>query len=538
MSRRIWGLLCAATAAVIASSAAASASFIASPGGSPIFAAPVRVQAATGFTEPRIVTAPDGTLVAIVNGGSVTPAHVAMRHPGRQWTSSSPFPGQQVQTADLDVAVTGSGRIVATELDAAGFGARIAYTDDFGAHWTPSVTASDVDVDRPWLGAGPGRHIFLLFHNLLTGLATQNMFVETSSDDGATFGPPVPVTVPGTQAFLDLQCADASGPSSIVVDQRTGRLSVSWATRTSTAGGGCGASVVPGPVQVSLVASTRIWVATSADATAGSWSSTLAVDDSRTGQIVAMQFAPLALDAAGTLYLVSQESPNVYPDYNGAALQYRWSGDSGASWSPPKTIVAAGGAGTVIPEVVAGSPGRLSIAYLAGVVSAAADPTWIPTVAVIGDATSAHATVDIAPITTLSTAKMTASRMMGAGPGCGSGPAGGVLNGFGLVCSKAQDDFGITRAGACGVAVVWSADTSTDHPGDYVSEQLAGPGLCASAASGVPATGGAAIAAGAHTALPATGGSRGLPWVGGAALVVALMGIAASRSRTDRGRSR
>jgi hypothetical protein len=38
----------------------------ASSGGAPAFGAPVRVQAASGFTEPRIVAAPDGTLVAIV----------------------------------------------------------------------------------------------------------------------------------------------------------------------------------------------------------------------------------------------------------------------------------------------------------------------------------------------------------------------------------------------------------------------------------------------------------------------------------------
>jgi hypothetical protein len=450
----------------------------ASSGDAPAFAAPVRVQTASGFTEPRIVTAPDGTLVAIVNGGSNTTAQLAVRRPGRTWTSSSPFPGQQVDTADLDVAVTHAGRIIATELDAAGLGARIAYTDNLGASWTPSVTGSTVDVDRPWLATGPGHRVYLLFHNLFTGVASQNMFVETSNDDGATFGPPVPITEPGTQAFLDLQCADASGPSSIVVDQRTGRLYVSWATRTSSVGGGCGAGVSPGPVQISLVASTRIWVATSADATSGSWTSRLAVDDSPTGRIVAMQFAPLALDAAGTLYLVSQQSPNAYPNYDGAALQYRWSPDGGRSWSPARTVVPPGGAGTVIPEVVAGAAGRLEIAYLAGVLSPPGDPLWFPTVAVVANATQAHPSVATARLSTLTAARMTASRMMGQGPDCAEGPAAGIVNGFGLACGKAQDDFGATRDGACGVAVVWSADTTTDHAGEYVSEQVSGANLC------------------------------------------------------------
>jgi hypothetical protein len=320
--------------------------------------------------------------------------------------------------------------------------------------------------------------VYLLFHNLLTGLLRQNMFIETSADGGATFGPPVPITEPGTQAFLDLQCADASGPSSIVVDQHTGRLYVSWATRTSSLGGGCGAAVSPGPVQIGLVASTRIWVATSADGTAGSWTSRLAVDDSPSGHIVAMQYAPLALDSAGTLYLVSQESPNAYPDYDGAALQYRWSSDGSRSWSPARTIVPPGGAGTVIPEVVAGASGRLEIAYLAGVLSPPGAPLWFPTVAVVSGATQPHPSIATVRLSTLSTAVMTASRMMGQGPDCAQGPLAGILNGFSLACGKAQDNFGATRDGVCGVAVVWSADSTTDHPGEYVSEQVGGAGLC------------------------------------------------------------
>jgi hypothetical protein len=450
----------------------------ASSSGAPVFAPPVLVQAASGFTEPRIVTAPDGTLVAIVNAGPYTKAHLALHRPGRGWTSSSPFPGQQIDVGDVDVAVTGGGRVVVTELDAAGFGAPVAYTDNLGASWTPSVAASALDVDRPWLVSGPGHRVYLLFHNLITGLVSQNMFIETSNDDGRTFGPPVPITKPGTQAFLDLQCADASGPSSIVVDQRTGRLYVSWATRTSSVGGGCGASVRPGPVQIGLVAATRIWVATSADASSGSWTSRLAVDDSPTGQIVAMQLAPLALDSAGTLYLVSQESPNAYPNYEGAALQYRWSSDGSRSWSPARTIVPPGGAGTAIPEVVAGAAGRLEIAYLAGVPSPLGVPTWSPTVAVVAGATRPHPSVATVRLSTLSAARMTATRMMGQGPECAQGPLAGIVNGFALACGKAQDNFGATRAGACGIAVAWSADSTTDHPGEYVSEQTGGPDLC------------------------------------------------------------
>jgi hypothetical protein len=131
----------------------------------------------------------------------------------------------------------------------------------------------------------------------------------------------------------------------------------------------------------------------------------------------------------------------------------------------------------VIPEVAPGAQGRLEIAYLAGVLSSRGDPVWLPTVAVVSRAAQPHPSVAIVRLSTLRTARMTASRMMGQGPDCGEGPTAGVVNGFALVCKQGRGRLGITRDGACRVAVVWPADGTTDHPGEYVSEQVGGRDL-------------------------------------------------------------
>ena len=57
--------------------------------------------------------------------------------------------------------------------------------------------------------------MYLLFHNLASGNVQHNMFVSTSKDGGATFGPPIPITLPPGEAYRDLQCADSGGPSTI-----------------------------------------------------------------------------------------------------------------------------------------------------------------------------------------------------------------------------------------------------------------------------------------------------------------------------------
>src|SRR3954451_14597657 len=131
------------------------------------------------------------------------------------------------------------------------------------------------------------------------------MWVSRSDDGGETFGPPVPTTVPGQEAYADLQCADSGGPSSIHVNQRTGQVYVVFTTR--------GAPVAPGvdrggcasqPIEANIVAATRVWVSTSTQGGApGSWMPHLAVDDADKGNIVSMQLAYGGMDSKGNFYV-------------------------------------------------------------------------------------------------------------------------------------------------------------------------------------------------------------------------------------------
>src|SRR3954469_6418238 len=241
----------------------------------PSFGPAVKLPDANPGTEPRIVIAPNGTRYVITNAGSDGEAAVYASPDGRTWRRTSTIPGQSSATIDTEIAIASSGRLVATELDDAGINFVTAYSDDGGATWKQSSGVTTADQDRPWMAAGPDNRIYLLYHNLVTGIAQHEMFVATSTDGGASFGPPVPIAMPGEQAYLDLQCADSGAPSALVVG-KTGRIYAVYGTRTSPAGG-CGASATGTP-EANVVGETRIWVATSADGSVGSWENHLAAD--------------------------------------------------------------------------------------------------------------------------------------------------------------------------------------------------------------------------------------------------------------------
>ena len=301
MRRRLPRWLLAAAVSVLPVSAPAAA-HTAAPSHPLVFGGPQQLPAALGGTEPRVAEAPDGTLFAVSAGdtsstGSSATVSVYVSHDnGATWKATDgAVPGQVMPSPDVDIVVTRTGRLLVTELDTVALSIVVSYSDDGGRTWTQSGGLSHlVDQDRPWLAVGPddpGTHqprVYLLFHNAFSGNATENMYVETSTDGGAGFGVPIPLTQPGSDAFVDLQCGDTTGPSGLLVNQSTGRLYAFWNTRHGALGA-CGLL----PVQpYTIVATTRVWVATSPDNSAGSWAQSLAVDGSTAGNLVGMQFAP------------------------------------------------------------------------------------------------------------------------------------------------------------------------------------------------------------------------------------------------------
>ena len=497
----------------------------------------------SGFSEPRVTVTPDGTRYADTNRKDGTEI-VYRSTDGVTWKQVPGIPPNQTNpTTDVDIVSTHTGRLIASELDFTGINFITAYSDDQGKTWTESTGTTYADTDRQWLAVGPDdatTHqptVYLLFHNLLSGLLTHNMFVMTSTDGGATFGPPIPVATPPQQDWQDLQCADSGGPSNIFYDKASNRVFVVFGTRSSPVGG-CAAQ----PVEINVVAANRVWVVSApADKTTlpTSWTPHLAVNDTGTGpggasHITGMQLAPGASDTAGNIYVAYPESINDYPDYDGAAIKVVHASKSDLDhWSAPSVVAAPGGPGNVLPHIIAGSPGKVDVAYYHGVKSGSTRK-WYSMAAQSLDALTASphwANVQLSPVVV--EPNQTASELMGA---CMQGQQA-TLNGF--ACGRAADVYGIGLDKCGGLLLSWPAQANLNQTdGTYVTQQTGGPKVlsaCKAAAgkSSGKASNGDRTSTGATGGLASTGSSR---WVAIAGFGVLFAGGVLLRARRRSGR--
>ena len=483
----------------------------------------------SGRSEPRVAVAPDGIRYVDTNATDGTEVVYASRD-GKTWSRTPGVPvGQTSATTDVDIVATQTGRLVASELDDAGINFITAYSDDRGRTWKQTLGQTFADTDRQWFTVGPvdpttGKpRVYLLFHNLLSGALSHNMFVSTSTDGGATFGPPIPVATPPQQDWLDLQCADSGGPSNIFYDKKTNRIFVVFGTRSSPVGG-CAAQ----PPEINVVAANRVWVvsASALDTTSPvAWTPHLAVNDTGTGgaasHIVGMQLAPGTSDSAGNVYVAYPESVHDYPNYDGGAIKVVHAASNDLDhWSAPTTVAAAGGPGNVLPHIIAGAPGKVDVAWYHGV-KTATGLAWYSTAAQSLDALSAAphwTTVRLSPVD--AEPSQTASELMGA---CFQGQQA-TLNGF--ACNRAADVYGIALDRCGGLVVTWPAQARLSSDGTYVSQQVAGPRVasCPTVARDVSSSAVTSTAPGAATAgrgLAPTGSSLLVPAVGLSLVAVA-----------------
>ncbi|MHB8571746.1 MAG: sialidase family protein [Candidatus Dormibacteria bacterium] len=485
-----------------------------------------------GGFEPRIAAAPGGRLwvgtqdagtVGAVNVGSGA-GHEAVLSSGDSgvtWrrTPSAPVPSQS-PCCDNDIIVTRTGRVIASIIDLTAADFDVQYTDDGGETWHPSSGVKYGDQDREWLAAGPDdptTHlptVYMLWHNLASGAADHEMFVSTSHDNGATFGTPVPTTPAGSPAWLDLQCADSGGPSNIFTNPRTGDVYAVFGTRSSQLGG-CGASAL-GAFEINIVAATRVWVARSTDGGA-TWTDSLAVDDSQAGNIVGMQVNAGAIDNAGNVYVVYPESPNPYPNYDGAAVRYRHAPADLSSWSAPVTVAPAGGPGHILTYMVAGDPGKLGFFYLAGSAQPSGAPIWYAVSALTLDGLDAAPAITEVPLSDVPTWQGTASNLMGiCNPVGGSqAPPFDLVNGAANnQCPRSSDVLGMTLDQNCHFSDVWYASSlAAQRQGTYVSTQSGGPALgpSCSVAGMAPAVAGTAAGVPAGSSVQGVSSGPSLP---------------------------
>jgi hypothetical protein len=453
------------------------------------------------WSEPRIAIGPDGTRWAATNDANNADLVVYYsKDGGHTWTKTPTDPQLQLQPSpDVDIVVTPTGRVIASELDESALDFPTAYTDDGGKTWNQSVGANMLaDQDRQWFAVGPkdkstGQYtVYLLFHNLASGNAQHNMFVSTSKDNGATFGPPIPITTPPEDAYKDLQCADSGGPSTIFVNQRTGTVYAEFTTRaTPTAAGdlgGCATVAAGQPLEFNIVAGTRVWISQSNDE-GQTWKNSLAVDDSATGQIVSMQVAYAGLDTTGNLYVLYPESKGAYPDYSGGGVKYKFAAPQQDAtqlrWSNPRTLAQPSGPGHVLVHLAVGEPGQIEAAYWSGQNGGpGGKPVWYMTSAETLNAFDPQPDVTETRMSNVPADVGTASELMGA---CfNAGPISGLING--LACGRSPDVWGVAVDHSCMPMWIWPAvdpdptDPSKrapgNDPGTWISTQTGGASLC------------------------------------------------------------
>jgi hypothetical protein len=149
------------------------------------------------------------------------------------------------------------------------------------------------------------------------------------------------------------------------------------------------------------------------------------------------------------------------------------------------TVAASGGAGHLLPHIVAGGPGEIDMAYFEGVETSPPATTagWYLVTAQTLDALDASPAISYQEINypgapaapKAAYSGWTASQMMGA---CGTGPAAGVENG--TVCNRSTDVWGIALDGQGRLQVTWPTAPAGSFGcgtcnGTFVTTQIDGP---------------------------------------------------------------
>jgi hypothetical protein len=222
----------------------------------------------------------------------------------------------------------------------------------------------------------------------------------------------------------------------------------------------------------------------------------MVTDDSAPGNIVGMQVNAGTVDDQGNVYVVYPESPQAYPNYDGAAVKYKWAPADLSNWSDAATVAPAvdggntPGAGHFLTHIAAGDPGKLALFYLTG--DGNGDKAlWYPTVSTTYDGLDASPTFVEQRVSDIPAWKGTATALMGAcNVFAGFNKSLAVLDGGanGLICGRSSDVLGQAIDAAGNPTFTWDDDSSaaSGNAGTYVTQQVAGPSLIAGPSPELP----------------------------------------------------
>jgi hypothetical protein len=326
-------------------------------------------------------------------------------------------------------------------------------------HVDPVAAQFGGDVDRQWLGHWEGTNtVFLAFHSPDVG-----EYVERSDNAGATGSWYNPAganiaQIPGVVQSGSMVVDNTGGPNSHAI--YIGYLGNGLTSATDAAG--------------NHIDGFDVGVSTDG----GKSFNNYAIP----GAGNARNFTKLALDNAGNLYATWADS-STQKTYLSTALASAPGNVAhpGSTWSTPVDITAPGLNVTIFPDLVAGSPGRIGVAYY-GTSADAATPDdvkpgaggWFP---VLAQSLNALCQWDSTPCAAPSFTQSHISQRINQDDNiCTSGTACAATGGN----RNLLDYFGITLDRDGHIGIVWSDGyNATKMPFVKVSRQASGPSLYA-----------------------------------------------------------
>lgn len=358
-----------------------------------------------------------------------------------------------------------------------------------GATWTKQNSLADNHPgasDRPWIDVYPKNNttatasdpnkdrVYLEFH---TFSPDDLVYVTTSTDGGATFGPAIPIETGTNSSIPDSGCNTI--PGGITVDQDTGKVYALWLSGNDTASNvltGCNYSQI-GPFN-------KAWVSVSSDG-GSTWTSNLAWQGAfnsttKVGDNADKIFSTITVDSAHQIHIALSVRHNDDPvgfvaqcQLNQGActetpqptdLYLVTSPDSGAHWTLPFKVNKTTGS-FFFPWLAAGSAGIVDASYYSSTTLQPNNPSsvWFAGFSQITGAVAAYNGGTNATYT--STPVATDEILLNPSSIHGNGSTGGGICTFGIFCSAVPganrglaDVFEVHVDPAGGANVAWTKD--------------------------------------------------------------------------------
>jgi len=475
----------------------------------PGFHAAVNLPGSNGGSEPSLTISNNGTRYASWQ----SPGEFANSADGFNFAQpATPIPDSGA-AGDVTNAISYSGALyngqicgLPTELHSC-----IYRSLNGGATWTTQNRLADNHPgasDRPWIDVYPRNNttatasdpnkdrVYLEFH---TFSPDDLVYVTTSADGGATFGPAIPIEAGTNSAIPDSGCNTI--PGGITVDQATGKVYALWLSGNDTASNvitGCNYSQI-GPFN-------KAWVSVSSDG-GTTWTPTLAWQGAfdtvtKIGDNADKIFSTITVDSAHQIHIALSVRHNDDPvgfvaqcQINQGActetpqptdLYLVTSPDGGTHWTLPFKVNKTTGS-FFFPWLSAGSAGIVDASYYNSTTLQPNNPSsvWYAGFSQITGAVATYTSGTNATYT--STPVATNEILLNPNPIHGNGSTGGGICTFGLFCSAVPganrglaDVFEVHVDPAGGANVTWTKDLN----GKFI--QFACQNSGASAFAGAP----------------------------------------------------